>query len=141
MYLQSWAAWMYALSKRPKGRQRFLSRAEYKKLHDIIEAKFPEHLAEFVVNIQTGMRAGEQYSVTWRQVHLDRKKIELTETKNTEPQTVHLNQTALDAINSVRTEFAKPSDVVFPRNTQAIDNRWWFFPCFEEVDIDVEEYM
>ena len=122
--------------KEPKGRQRFLSRAEYDRLHEIIADRFPEHLAEFVVSVHTGMRAGEQYGVKWRQVHLDRKTIELSETKNTDPRTVHLNQVALDAIKSVMPDGAKPSDVVFPRTAEAIDNRAWFFPCLDEAEIE-----
>jgi len=31
----------------------------------------PEHLAEFVVSIHTGMRLSEQYSLTWGPVNLD----------------------------------------------------------------------
>jgi integrase len=122
--------------KEPKGRQRFLSRAEYDRLYEIISRSFPEHLAEFVVSVHTGMRAGEQYGVKWRQVHLDRKTIELTETKNTEARTVHLNQIALDAIKSVKPAHAKPNDFVFPRTAEAIDNRAWFFPCLAEADIE-----
>jgi integrase len=74
--------------------------------------------------------------VKWRQVHLDRKTIELTDTKNTDPRTVHLNQTALDAIKSVKPEHAKPGDLVFQREAETPDNRSWFFPCLEEADIE-----
>jgi hypothetical protein len=60
----------------------FLSRDEYDCLHKVIEVRFPEHLAEFVVSIHTGMRLSEQYSCLWSQVDLERRTIELTKTKN-----------------------------------------------------------
>ena len=122
--------------KEPKGRQRFLSREEYKTLHDIVAEKFPEHLAEFVVSVHTGMRLSEQYSLKWRQVHLDRKRIELTETKNTEPRTVHLNQVAVDAIESIRPAKPKPADLVFTSATKDFTQRAWFEPCLEAAKIE-----
>ena len=63
------------------GRLRFLSREEYDKLYKVIERRFPEHLAEFIISVSTGMRLSEQYSLTWGQVHLDRRTIDLTKTK------------------------------------------------------------
>lgn len=67
---------------------RFLSRDEYDKLHKVIAKRFPVHLAEFVVSVHTGMRLTEQYTCTWSQVHLDRRTIELTKTKNGSARTV-----------------------------------------------------
>ena len=46
--------------KEGTGRLRFLSREEYDRLHKVITARFPEHLAEFVVSVHTGMRLSEQ---------------------------------------------------------------------------------
>jgi integrase len=67
--------------KEGTGRLRFLSREEYDRLHKVIAARFPEHLAEFVVSVHTGMRLGERYSCMWSQVDLQRRTIELTKTK------------------------------------------------------------
>ena len=81
------------------GRLRFLSREEYDRLHKVIAKRFPEHLAEFVVSVHTGMRLSEQYSCTWSQVHFDRRTIELTKTKNGSARTVHLNSDAVQPSN------------------------------------------
>jgi hypothetical protein len=51
--------------KEGTGRLRFLSREEYDRLHKVIAVRFPEHLAEFVVSVHTGMRLSEQYSSLW----------------------------------------------------------------------------
>jgi integrase len=75
--------------KEGEGRLRFLSREEYDRLHRVIAKRFPEHLAEFVASIHTGMRLSEQYSCTWSQVHFDRRTIELTKTENGSGRAVH----------------------------------------------------
>src|SRR3984885_8127666 len=57
------------------GRLRFLSSEEYDRLHKVIAARFPQHVAEFVVSVHTGMRLSEQYSCLWSQVDLERRTI------------------------------------------------------------------
>lgn len=121
--------------KEPKGRYRFLSREEYQRLYDVISKRFPEHLAEFIVSVHTGMRLAEQYSLKWRQMHSDRRTIELVETKNTEPRTVHLNQIALDALVSVKPTNPKPNDLIFKSATEDYTQRAWFEPCVAEAKI------
>lgn len=37
----------------------------YDRVCDAIRIHFPEHLAEFVTSVNTGMRLTEQYSCTW----------------------------------------------------------------------------
>ena len=119
------------------GRLRFLSREEYDRLHKVIAKRFPEHLAEFVASIHTGMRLSEQYSCTWSQVHLDRKTIELTKTKNGSARSVHLNSDAVAALESFRGPKQRPTDPVFPREGSKgrFDTRSWFQPCLEEAGI------
>ncbi len=63
-------------------RLRFLSRDEYKKVSDIILRDDPKQHPAFVVSVYTGMRWGEQFSLTWNHVDLKRQIIRLTETKN-----------------------------------------------------------
>jgi site-specific recombinase XerD len=121
-------------------RLRYLSREEdndeYGRLHAAITKLFPEHLAEFVVSVHTGMRLSEQYSTDWTQVHLKRKAIELSRTKNGHKRTVHLNADALSAIESLRRPGQRSTDPVFPRESEKyFDTRSWFQPCLEEAGI------
>jgi len=88
---------------------------EYRRLHKVISQRFPEHLAEFVVSVKTGMRLTEQYTCRWSQVHLKRRAIELTKTKNGSDRTVDLNDDAVAAIKSVQRPNQKPGDYIFPR--------------------------
>ena len=127
--------------KEGTGRLRFLSREEYDNLRAIIARRFPGHLAEFVVSVHTGMRLTEQYSCTWAQVHLDRRTIDLTKTKNGSARSVHLNADAMSAIQSMRRPRQRPSDPVFPREGSKgrFDTRSWFGPCLAEAKIN--EYV
>jgi integrase len=81
-------------------RLRFLSRDEYATLLGIIRRDNPEHAAAFIVSVYTGMRRGEQFSLTWEQVDFKRKMIRLTETKNGSARNVPLNSIALVALES-----------------------------------------
>ncbi len=101
--------------KEGAGRLRFLTREDYDRLHAVISKRFPEHVAEFVVSVHTGMRLSEQYSCTWSQVHLDRKTIELTKTKNGSARSVHLNSDAIAALESLKRPRQHASDPVFTR--------------------------
>jgi integrase len=123
--------------KEGNGRLRFLSREEFDGLHAIIAQRFPEHLAEFVVSIHTGMRLSEQYSLTWGQVNLDRRSVELTKTKNGSARTVHLNADAVAAIESKKMPRQRPTDPVFPREGSKgrFDTRSWFQPCLADAKI------
>jgi len=119
------------------GRLRLLSREEYDNLYAVIARRFPEHIPEFIVSVHTGMRLSEQYSCTWAQVHLDRRTIELTKTKNGSARTVHLNSDAMSAIQSKQMPRQRPTDPVFPREGSKgrFDTRSWFQPCLAEAKI------
>jgi integrase len=82
------------------------------------------------------MRLSEQYSLTWGQVHLDRRTIDLTKTKNGSARTVHLNTDSIIAIESIRPKGHKTSDPVFPREGSRFDTRSWFVPCLEDAGIE-----
>ena len=119
------------------GRVRFLSREEYDRLLEVVTRRFPEHQAELIVSVHTGMRLTEQYSCTWSQVHLDRRTIELSKTKNGSARTIHLNSDAVAAILSLKHTLSRQSDPVFPREgiKGRFDTRSWFVPCLAEAEI------
>jgi integrase len=118
--------------KEGPGRLRFLSREEYDRLRAVIAHRYPQHLAEFVVSTMTGMRLSEQYSCTWAQVHLDRRTIELVNTKNGAGRIVHLNADALAALQSLNAS----TGPVFPREGTNYDTRSWFKPALKEASIE-----
>ena len=116
----------------PQGRQRFLSKDEYAALYDIIAACFPSRLVEFVISVHTGMRQGEQFSMSWNQVDWNQKTIRLLDTKNGENRTVHLNKMALEGLQSIKPQGAKGTDLVFPDEK----TRHSFNECLEAFQIE-----
>lgn len=116
-------------------RLRYLSYEEYRKLHDVIQRRFPIHLAEFVVSVHTGMRLSEQFSCHWSQVDFERAVIKLSKTKNGSARDVLLDEQALAAIQSLKKENHKLSDLVFDPTWSRNDTRGWFVPCLKEAEI------
>jgi integrase len=74
------------------------------------------------------MRLGEQFSIVWSQVHLDRRIIELTDSKNGSKRTVDLNTNATDALQGIKNN-QKGSEVVFPTLLADYTQRGMVHPC------------
>jgi integrase len=115
-------------------RLRYLSRDEYKKVSDVILRDNPKQHPAFVVSIYTGMRWGEQFSLTWSQIDFKRSIIRLTETKNGSARNVPLNSIALDALRKQQSVVPhKPADQVFPEAGDYC--RFWFEPAIRDAGI------
>lgn len=82
-------------------RVRFLTEEEEKKLRKVIEAKWPSHVPEFDLAINTGIRKGSQYGLTWDMVDWDGRMLNIPRTKNEEPIHVPLNDAAIAALRIV----------------------------------------
>ena len=83
-------------------RVRFLSAAEETKLLAMLQENWPEHVAAFLVSIHTGMRAGEQFQLKWRDVSLERRLISLPKTKSGKARHIPLNAVACSALQERR---------------------------------------
>jgi integrase len=81
---------------------RFLTGEEEKKLRKVIKRKWSCHLAEFELALNTGVRKGSQYGLTWDMVDWKGRMLNIPQTKNEEP--VHvplLNDAAMAALRVV----------------------------------------
>jgi site-specific recombinase XerD len=83
-------------------RIRFLSDDEEKALRKVLETRFPEQLAEFVLALNTGLRLSEQYGLTWADVSASRRILTIQRSKNGTTRHVPLNQSALIALEHLR---------------------------------------
>ena len=133
--------------KENNSRVRFLSRAdekgsaengEYARLVKVIRSDYPEHLAEFVFGLNTGLRLGSQYGATYAMIDWTRNVLDLPRTKNDEPVHVPLNSEALAAIRSLLS-WQERSGPIF-RNQQCPgkpvrSNGHWFKPAMKKAGI------
>jgi integrase len=78
-------------------RTRFLTRDEERRLRDAITELFPDHLAELTISLRTGMRLSEQYGLTWSQVDIPGKQINLKDTKNGTSRTIPMSASVVEA--------------------------------------------
>ena len=86
-------------------RIRFLSADEEERLRAAIKKRFPKHMPEFDVALNTGMRKSEQFCLEWSQVSLNRKRIRLEKTKNGSDREIPLNKACLyvlEALHGIR---------------------------------------
>ncbi len=83
-------------------RVRFLSREEEKRLHESIQQEFSEHLAEFDLALNTGLRLSEQYEARWENVDFEHRVLTVPRSKNGQPRHVRLNDAAVGALLRLR---------------------------------------
>jgi integrase len=79
-------------------RVRFRTVEEEKKLRKVIEKKWSSHMPELELAINTGIRKGSQYGLTWDMVDFKGRMLNIPRTKNEEPLHVPLNDNAIGAL-------------------------------------------
>jgi integrase len=73
-------------------RVRFLTEEEEKNLRKVVEDRWPAHLPELDLAINTGLRKGSQYGLTWDMVDWKSRELHIPRTKNEEPLHVPLKR-------------------------------------------------
>jgi len=126
--------------KESHGRVRFLQDDEEDRLREAILNKRPHCIYQFDVALHTGMRKGNQFTVTWSQVDFKRSAIDLDTTKNGSAGTIHLNQTALESLKALKSEHEKRGlkfdTLFFDHRSQPIrDPREWFAEACSEAKV------
>jgi integrase len=127
--------------KENNARVRFLSRgedAEYPRLATVIREKWPEHFAEFVFGLNTGLRLSSQYGSVYEMIDWSRKVLDVPRTKNDEPVHVPLNSDVLAAIRSLPS-WGERKGPIF-RNQRhpekpVLSNDHWFKPALKAAGI------
>jgi integrase len=120
-------------------RIRFLDEKEEAKLREKIFARYPHHMPEFDLALNTGMRLGEQYGLTWDNVDLERRQLTIPRSKNGETRRVPLNDAAIAALRTAE-KFANGQPYVFLNcyGQRLMSPREWFDPCI--VDADLKDF-
>lgn len=118
-------------------RIRFLSKDEEKRLRFAIEAKWPEHLVEFDVALNTGMRRKEQYDLTWGCLDLERRLITVAQSKNGEMRHIPMNKTVVDAFRKLNATPSRTGRVFLSLGSGAplSSPRHWFDPAVDDAEL------
>lgn len=116
-------------------RIRFLDHAEELTLRKVIRVDWPELEPEFDLAINTGMRRGEQFSLRWLNVSLERGI--LTVTGKTGRRHIPINSTARSSLETLHAE-SNGSEFVCSRtkNDQQRDWRRWFQQACKKAKIE-----
>jgi len=121
--------------KEPRGRVRFLSDEERKKLVGECEkSKEPLLHSLVVVALSTGARQGELLGLRWENVDFDHGVIRLLETKNEERRSVPIAGLAREALEKLSKVRRIGDDRVFPLTSDQL--RWYFNSALRKVEID-----
>jgi integrase len=130
--------------KENNSRVRFLSRGrngggnEYELLFNVIRGQYPEHLAEFIFALNTGLRLSSQYGATYGMIDWARNVLDIPRTKNDEPVHVPLNSDVLAALRSLPSwEEGKGSIFRNQRHPEkpVLSNDHWFKPALKAAGI------
>jgi integrase len=93
-------------------RTRALTQEEEKALRAAIRERYSLHELELDFALQTGLRQGSQYQLTWEMVDWNARVLHIPRTKNDEPIHVPLNDTALAVLRKLK-ETSKGKQRVF----------------------------
>jgi integrase len=120
------------------GRTRYLLDDEERELRKVMAVRYPHYLDVLVVALNTGMRKGEQFSLTWDAVDLESRKIRLIETKNGSSRTIPINTPCLTALKNLRATSRDKRSFVFllPSGGPMKEPRSWFTEALKDAKID-----
>jgi site-specific recombinase XerD len=124
------------VEQRPEsnGRIRFLSDEEEAKLRKAINKRCPNHIEEFDIALNTGMRKSEQYTTEWPQISFKRKRVKLEGTKNGSDREIPMNKTCLSAFEALYKRRPHDGRVFQSKFGQDLnDSRSWFDRCVEDA--------
>jgi integrase len=110
---------------------------EESRLRAVILKNYPEHLPEFEIALQTGMRPSEQYGLVWSRVDLTRKLLTIPKTKNGRTRHLPLNSVAMGAFKVLRQRSLDPAGPVFVNieGEPLRGYKHWFDPAVAEAGV------
>jgi integrase len=127
--------------KESNNRVRFLSRGEngeYARLAKVIREKYPEHNAEFIFALNTGLRLSSQYGVTYGMIDWTRNVLDIPRTKNDEPVHIPLNSDVLAALRLLPSWQERKGPIFrnqrYPEKP-VLSNDHWFKPVLKAAGI------
>ncbi|MCZ6750905.1 MAG: tyrosine-type recombinase/integrase [Acidobacteria bacterium] len=117
-------------------RVRWLSQEEERKMRKYIEEDAPQHLPEFELALNTGLRLSEMYWRSWEDVSLERRTLTVPRSKHGERRHVPLNSIAIAALAQLKAKGEGKGWVfVNERGERLTGPRYWFEDAIAETKI------
>jgi integrase len=105
-------------------------------LRAAFEAGCPEHMPELDLALNSGLRLGEMYGLTWENVNAPQRILTIPRSKNGETRHVPLNSAALAALTELRNRGDGTGPVIRnPQGEPLIGPRYWFEPAVGRAKI------
>ena len=96
----------------------------------------PNILPKLEIALNTGLRRGEQYALTWNDVDFGTKLLAVSQTKNGETRYIPLNSAALSAFAVLYRKSSGEGYVFTSRNgDRLLKGRHWFEPAVREANV------
>jgi site-specific recombinase XerD len=117
-------------------RTRWLAPQEESRLRASIDARYPEHMPELELALNTGLRLSEMYGLTWENVNVSRRVLTIPRSKNGETRHVPMNATAVTVLLELLKRGDGTGRVI--RNAKGLplsDPRHWFEPSLRAAEI------
>lgn len=112
---------------------RYLSVEEEQKLRGVIQEQCPHHMPELDVALNTGMRQGEQYNLTWDRIDFGRRVITIPRSKHGDPRYIEINDAAIAALRVAQSQSNGSSHVFLNCYGQKLSKpREWFEAAIKE---------
>jgi len=110
---------------------------EESRLRAVIVKNYPDHLPEFEIAMNTGIRPSEQYRLTWDLVDLTRKIVTIPKSKNGRTRYIPLNSLAVAAFKALEQRSPEGAGPVFVsmRGELLHGYKHWFEPAVIEAGI------
>jgi len=123
--------------KENNGRIRFLSAEEEQKLRQAIPKDCLRAFPQLELALNTGLRLGEQYGLTWDCIDFERRTLTIPLSKNGERRHVPLNDDALAALRTVR-HYSNDQPFVFLNRygQRLVSPRQWFDPAVKAAGLN-----
>jgi integrase len=123
--------------KENNARVRFLTAEEETKLREQVAQKFPHHLPELELAINTGLRKSEQYALRWADINFEQRVLTVVRSKHGGARHVPLNDAAVAALLTAKS-LSNDKSAVFLNcyGERLASPREWFEPCLKAAGIE-----
>ncbi|HEY6351385.1 MAG TPA: site-specific integrase [Candidatus Angelobacter sp.] len=116
--------------------ERYLLSDEETKLRAVVQERYPHHLPELDFALNTGMRMSEQYGLNWSDINFELRQAVVHKSKHGGSRHVYLNDAALAALLTVRSQSnGKPAVFLNRFGERLLRPREWFEPCVKEAGL------